>query len=163
MAAFKRLLHKAFPSSLLVISMPWMAVASPPAVLPSSLGAAGIHCAMASMDLAMPWLWFKTVLWLEDHSPCNSFSCSLKTAHVAFLTLLCRAGNMTAPAVARFCGGSPDGAWETLSVQVMNRLEPFLASECLCTVLRSPTPSLRANRRQFACWRPRTRPQWPMA
>ena len=31
---------------------------------------------------------------------------------------LCRAGNITAPAVARFCGGSPDGAWETLNVQV---------------------------------------------
>jgi len=29
-----------------------------------------------------------------------------------------RAGNMTAPAVARFCGGNPDGAWETLNVQI---------------------------------------------
>jgi len=28
------------------------------------------------------------------------------------------AGNITAPAVARFCGGSPDGAWETLNVQI---------------------------------------------
>jgi hypothetical protein len=26
---------------------------------------------------------------------------------------------MTAPAVARFCGGNPDGAWETLNVQVL--------------------------------------------
>jgi hypothetical protein len=26
---------------------------------------------------------------------------------------------MTAPAVARFCGGNPDGAWEQLNVQVL--------------------------------------------
>ena len=32
---------------------------------------------------------------------------------------LCRAGNMTATAVARFCGGNPDGAWETFNVQVL--------------------------------------------
>jgi hypothetical protein len=36
----------------------------------------------------------------------------------ACLTLLRRAGNTTATAVARFCGGNPDGAWETFNVQV---------------------------------------------
>jgi hypothetical protein len=53
-----------------------MVAASPLVVSLSSLGVAGTHCAMASMDLAMLWLWFRIVLLLEALSRCI-LSCSL--------------------------------------------------------------------------------------
>jgi hypothetical protein len=57
---------------------------------------------------------------------------------------------MTAPAVARFCGGSPDGSWETLSVQVIDECESLAGllkliycSQIPDSITQSESPSVR--------------------
>jgi hypothetical protein len=54
-----------------------MEVASPLAVSLFSSVAAGTLCAMASMDLATRWLWFRIALSLEAPSQGDLFSCCL--------------------------------------------------------------------------------------
>jgi hypothetical protein len=68
----------------------------------------------------------------------------------ASLTLLRRAGNTTATALARFCGGNPDGAWETFNVQVCVLFEfvcwvPWLIpfDQIPDSITQSEAPSVR--------------------